>query len=521
MLLHDFLDYRARIQPESEFAVQGERRLTYRQAQDEVHRLANAFLSAGLGKGDRVAVLAKNSVEYALLYFAASKAGVVPVPLNYRLTPAEWSFIVHDSGARMLIAGPAYVAAIDAIRADLAGVEGFVSIGAGEAPGWMDYGAWTAAQPATAPHKRILETDDLYQMYTSGTTGHPKGAVLSHAAVTAHDVQLGVEFRGEPGDRWLVVAPLYHTAGASVVFISTYWGGRLLIQEDFVPAEVVRAFSEEHIRNTILVPAMIQACLTMVPDVAERRYDGLGTILYGASPIAEATLRRAIEVFGCGFVQVYGMTEVTGAVTVLLPSDHALALATRPQLLLSAGRPLLGVEIRIVDENDEPLPPGEIGEIVMRGPLLMNGYWNLPQATAEALHGGWMHSGDAGVMDRDGYIYVQDRIKDMIISGAENIYPREVEDVLFQHPAVADAAVIGVPDERWGETVKAVVQLRASAAATDEEIIEFCRGRLAGFKRPRSVDFVEALPRNPSGKVLKRQLREPYWAGQQRAVAGA
>jgi acyl-CoA synthetase (AMP-forming)/AMP-acid ligase II len=265
---------------------------------------------------------------------------------------------------------------------------------------------------------------------------------------------------------------------------------------------------------------MIQACLTAVPDVTQRNYDNLRLIHYGASPIAEATLRRAIETFKCEFSQGYGMTEMSAGIAILSWADHQCALKDRPDLLLAAGRPVLGTEVKIVDANDNPLPNGVIGQVLTRGPQMMKGYWKQPDATAEALRGGWMHTGDAGILDEEGYLYIQDRFKDMVVSGGENVYPRIVEEVLFKHPAVAEAAVIGVPDEKWGETIKAVVVLRQGMNATEDEIIDFCRGKLGGFERPRSVDFVETLPRTPSGKVLKRVLREPYWTDQKRRVAG-
>jgi acyl-CoA synthetase (AMP-forming)/AMP-acid ligase II len=227
-----------------------------------------------------------------------------------------------------------------------------------------------------------------------------------------------------------------------------------------------------------------------------------------------------MEVFKCDFAQAYGMTETTAVLTYLFPQDHTTAVLEQPNLLLAAGRPVAGTEIRIVDEDDAPVPEGAIGEIIARGPQLMRGYWNLADESAAALRGGWMHTGDAGIMDDQGYIFIQDRVKDMIVSGGENVYPRTVEDALFQHPAVADVAVIGVPDEQWGETVKAIVVLKQDATATPEELIDHCRGKLGGFQRPRSVDFVSELPRNPSGKVVKRQLREPYWVGHKRRVAG-
>jgi acyl-CoA synthetase (AMP-forming)/AMP-acid ligase II len=523
MRLHDFLDYHVREHPETEFAVEGERSLTYRDARDEVHRIANALVDAGLQTGDRAAILAKNSIEYVLLYYACSKVGVVAVPLNYRLAPPEWSHIVNDSQAKAIFAAAEFAPGIDSVRGELSRVGQFVILDGDGTAGWTGFRSFTNGKPTTAPERDISADDDVYQMYTSGTTGRPKGAVLTHRAVAANLTQvafaMGATIDSKPGDRWLIVAPVYHAAAAVTIFAGVYWAACLYIMPDFVPQDVVRALDEENVAMATLVPAMIQACLVMVPDVAEREYRSLRLISYGGSPIAEQTLRRAVEVFKCDFAQGYGMTETTAVISYLLPSDHERALREKPSLLLSAGRPLVGTEVRLVDDHDRPVPHGAIGEIIMRGPQLMRGYWNLSEATEEALRGGWMHTGDAGVMDEEGFIYIQDRVKDMIVSGGENVYPREVEEVLFQHPAVADAAVIGVPDQRWGETVKAIIVPREGQQPTAEEIMEYCRGRLGGFKLPRSVDFAESLPRNPSGKVLKRELRERYWAGETRRVS--
>jgi acyl-CoA synthetase (AMP-forming)/AMP-acid ligase II len=519
MRLHDFLDYQARERPDADLAVHGARRVSYGQAARETDRIAAAFVGAGLRPGARIAVLAKNCLEYPLLFYGASKAGVVPVPLNYRLAPPEWQYIVDDAGAELLIAHDEYTAALAPVREALPRVRRWLAFGGPVAAGWEDFRAFVRAAPSEPPECPVRTGDDCYQMYTSGTTGRPKGAVIAHAAVTANVFQASLALGGQPGERVLVVAPMYHAAAALTAFYAVARGGTLVVHEDFVPAAVVRALAEDGIARVTLVPAMIQACLVLVPDVAARRYESLRAITYGASPIAEDTLRRAMDVFGCEFVQGYGMTETTALLTYLMPEDHRRALAGRPELLLSAGRPVVGTELRIVDVQDRPVPPGTVGEICTRGPQLMRGYWRQPEATAEALRGGWMHTGDAGYLDAAGYLFIQDRVKDMIVSGAENVYPREVEEVLYRHPAVADAAVIGVPDAEFGEAVKAVVVLRPGATASAEELIAFCRGRLGGYKRPRSVDFVAALPRNPSGKVLKRELREPYWRGHARRVS--
>ncbi len=519
MRLHDYVDFLGREHPDWEFAVCGDRQLSYGEALAESNRLANALAGAGLARGDRFSYLSKNSLEYPLLFIAASKIGAVPVPLNYRLAPLELAYIANDSGSRILIARGEYVDAIDGIRSELKTVETFIGLEAPAHAGWESYASWVGAQPATAPECEVQPDDDLYQMYTSGTTGRPKGAIVTHRALLSQLSQQIPAFEVTSDDRTLIVAPLYHAAAAVTAMGCIVLGSPMVIHEEFDPTAVVRALSEERITRTTLVPAMIQACLVFVSDVAERSYDNLRLIVYGASPIAAEPLKRAMEVFGCDFAQGYGMTETTAQLTLLTPDDHRAALAGRPELLLSAGRPIPGTQVRIVDENDRPVPNGTIGEIVGRGPQLMRGYWNLPEASAEALAGGWMHTGDAGILDDEGYLYIQDRTKDMVVSGGENVYPREVENVLFEHPAVADVAVIGVPDEKWGEAVKAIIVLREGESATSEEIIDFCRGKLAGYKRPRSVDFIDALPRNASGKVLKKDLREKYWVGHTRRVS--
>lgn len=520
MRLHDYLDHWARRRPESDFCIHEGRKLSYSEAASRINRIANALLEAGIGPGDRIAILGKNSIDYLLLFFAASKSGVVPVPLNYRLAPPEWSYIINDAEAKAVFVSGELTDSFDSVRGDLEKTRLFVTLDGDARGGWRSIAVWSALAASTAPPVEILEDDVCFQMYTSGTTGRPKGAMITHRNIASQITQMLADFE-IPHGRTLVVAPLYHIAAALTAFSSIAIGSALWIEDTFHPTNVVNTLSTEGITFAMLVPAMIQTCLVMVPDAARRQYPSLGVIAYGASPIAETTLRQAIETFQCRFVQGYGMTETTACLTVLNGADHVRAMNGHPKLLLAAGKPVMGTEVRIVDDQDRPVPPGTLGEIVARGPQVMKGYWNRPRDTAEALRGGWMHTGDAGRMDEDGYIYIEDRIKDMIVSGGENVYPREVEDVLFSHPAVADAAAIGVPHEKWGETVKAIVVLKQGSEAKAWEIIEHCRDRLGGFKCPTSVDFADSLPRNPSGKILKRDLREPYWQGQTRRVAGA
>ncbi|HTO52137.1 MAG TPA: long-chain-fatty-acid--CoA ligase [Myxococcota bacterium] len=517
MRLFDLFDWHARERPDAPYAWFAGRETSYGEALSRANRIANALVAEGLEPGARVAFLAKNCAEYGVFYMGAAKAGVVPVPLNYRLAPPEWSYIVNDARAELLFARGALVSAIDPVRGELASVRRCIALEA-RVPGWDDYEHWLARASDAPPERFIDDASDVYQMYTSGTTGRPKGAVLQHRAVMENARQISAVTQVGLGERYLVVAPMYHAAAAVTSFWVAAQGGSMYVLEDFAPGEVVRVLSEERIVAGTLVPAMIQACLVNVPDVAERNYDTLRTIIYGASPIAVETLRRAIEVFGCGFAQGFGMTETTAAATFLLATDHERALRGQPSLLLSCGRALPGTEVMIADADDNEVPRGQIGEILVRGPQLMRGYWNLPEASKEALRGGWMHTGDAATMDDEGYVYIQDRVKDMIVSGGENVYPREIEDVLFQHPSIADAAVIGVPDAQWGEVVKAIVVVKSGTTVTEIELIEFARRSLASYKRPRSVDFIAELPRNPSGKVLKKDLREPFWRGHTRRV---
>lgn len=519
MRLHDYLEYHARERSELRFAEFEGESITYGQANARANQMASAMHSASLGVGDRFAYLSKNSIDFVTMYFAASKVGAVPVPLNYRLAPREWLYIIDDAGAQVLLAQSEFTAGLDTVASEMEKVRLKVVLDGAETPGWRQFEEWIGDQPDQNLALDIKESDLLYQMYTSGTTGLPKGAMISQHAIDCNLTMLATLVPPVPGDwKVLVVAPMYHAAASVALMCGISRASTLVIHREFDPAGVVRCLAEENVAMAGLVPAMIQACLVAVPDIKSQSFPGLKYLLYGASPIAEETLREAIDVFACDFCQGFGMTETSALATGLSPADHVRALAGEPGLLLSAGRPVLGTEIKICDEDDNELPRGQVGEIAIRGPQLMEGYWHLDEATEKALKNGWMHTGDAAYMDQEGYIFIQDRIKDMIVCGGENVYPREVENALFEHSAIADAAVIGIPSEQWGEAIMAFLVLREGESVTADEMIEFCRERLAGFKIPRKIEVLEEIPRNTSGKVLKKDLREPYWQGQERRV---
>lgn len=518
MRIHDFLSYWSVNAPDRVCVEDGTTSFTYREAEQRATRFAAVLDGLGIRRGDRIALLSKNSAEWAPLYYGAFKAGVVPVPLNFRLHPREWSYQLKDSGARAIFAGPEFTSGIDEIRAEVP-TEKFVSI-TGSQGEWSSLHSLLAdADVDGSGDVEIAEDDDLYQMYTSGTTGRPKGAVITHKAALANLTQIRTFLPLYQGEGTLLVAPLFHAAAA----MSLYWyiscGATIHVQPDFNPEACLQLLANGEIASATFVPAMIQIIVGL-PAAENRSYPGLRNVIYGASPIGEKTLRKALELFDCDFVQGYGQTECCSTLTFLGPDEHRRALAGEGQLLLSCGRPVVGTTIRITDSTGKEVPQGEVGEILARGPQIMRGYWNLPEATEATLADGWLHTGDAGYLDDAGYLFISDRVKDLIVSGAENIYPREIEDVIANLPGVSDVAVIGVPHEKWGETVKAIVVRGEGTALTADDVTEHCRTQLASYKVPRSVDFIDSLPRNATGKVLKTTLREPYWQGHSRRVGG-
>jgi fatty-acyl-CoA synthase len=481
------------------------------------NRVANALKALGVKPRERIAYVGKNSDIYFELLLGAMKANVVMAPVNWRLAGPEIAFIVEDCRAPVLFVGPEFVDLIERIRSQLPSVRTFIATEGG-ALGWQDFAAWRDAQSGDDPRVEISRQDIAIQLYTSGTTGKPKGAMLSHANLL-HFVETGRDQKPD-WNKWteddvsLVAMPIFHIGGSGWGILGLYHGAKGVIAREFDPTKVLDFFEQSGITKIFMVPAAMQFVVRQ-PRARQMEFSGLKYMLYGASPIPAALLKECIEVFKCGFVQMYGMTETTGTIVALPPEDHVEGL----ERMRSAGKALPGVELAILDANGNKLPPGEVGEIATRSGSNMAGYWNLPEDTARTLDSeGWLRTGDAGYMDKDGYLYIHDRIKDMIISGGENIYPAEVESAICDHPDVAEVAVVGVPDDKWGEAVRAIVVMKPGKKVTPSDIINFTRERIAGFKTPKSVDFIEALPRNASGKILRRHLRDPYWAGKDRQV---
>lgn len=495
------------------------RNTSFRDYNRHADQVGNGLIAAGIPQGARIAYYGKNSDHYFELMLGAMKAGAVMTPVNWRLAPPEVAYILRDAEAPALFVGPEFLPTIRQLAPDLPHLKLVVAMEGG-APEWPDYASWRDAQSATPCGVAIDGNTVALQLYTSGTTGHPKGAMLTHR----NFLDLRDESRHGPSPDWnqwrdtdvsLLAMPVFHIGGSGWGIFALYYGAKTVVMREFDPAAVLEYFERHRVSKLFLVPAAMQF-IVRLPRAREIDYARLRYMLYGASPIPAALLKECMDVFKCGFVQLYGMTETTGMLTVLAPEDHTTDDVPH---MRSAGKPLPGVEVAILDAEGNQLPPGHTGEIATRSNAVMAGYWRLPDATAHTIAAdGWLRTGDAGMIDENGFVYVQDRIKDMIISGGENIYPAEVESALFAHPAVAEVAVIGVPDETWGEAVKAVVVRKQGADLTAEDLIGWARQHIAAYKVPKSVDFIPALPRNATGKILRRRLREPYWEGRDRQI---
>lgn len=499
--------------PDKPALVDAGRSLSFAQFDMRTNRLNHALRARGLARGDRVAVLSKNRLECVEAYGVA-KTGMIAVPLNWRLSARELLHPLKDSAPRALLAEPEFIPLIDSLRGEIDGVTDFIAFGAARS-GWLDYETLLAQASAEQPHAEVLPTDPLCIMYTSGTTGAPKGATLTHGALlrNAHAAAQGL-LGLTPDDVTLAITPLFHVGGMWYhLFPSFATGGTTVLMNGFEPRAVLAALREHRISNVHLVPTMIHAMVEQ-PDADEFHLEHLRFIYYAASPIPVEVLRRALRVFAnSAFVQSYGSTEA-GVVTGLAPEDHLRALRDprAAALLASCGRAIGGIGLRVVDAGGRTVESGAIGEIAVRSDRSMAGYWNNEVATRAAFVDGWFMTGDMGQVDDEGYVTLVDRKNDMIVSGGENVYPVEVEQVLYRDPAVLEAAVFGLPDTHWVEKVAAAIVLRPGARATAEEIITRARALLAGYKCPKTVFFTENLPRNLTGKVLKKELRRVYGA---------
>lgn len=489
----------------------GDSRVTWGELHSRSNRVADALRRAGVGAGDRIALLDKNGCEYFELLFGAAKLGAVLVAINWRLTAGEVEYIVVDAQARLFVCAAEFAGLAAGLQ--LPGVTTRLEIG-----GAGGYAAWRDAGEDTDPGLEASGADTAFHMYSSGTTGDPKGVLLSHDNVFGPLPVSSARWQVDEGSVNMVAMPLFHVGGGGWAMVGMFHGCTSVIVREVDPAALIRLIGEHRISHAFLVPVLLHF-MQLVPGAASGDYSSLKLVVYGASPISESVLAGAVRLLGCGFAQAYGLTETTGAIVTLPPEDHDLQ-GPHVHRLRAAGVPHEGVELKIVaPDTGAALPVGEPGEIWTRSRHNMVGYWRDPVATAATITAdGWLRTGDVGYFDADGYLYIHDRVKDMIISGGENIYPAEVENVLAKHPSVGDVAVIGIPSEVWGESPFAVVVPARGAEVDVGALLAFARQHLAKYKVPVGVDLRATLPRTPTGKLLKRELRAPYWQGRSREV---
>lgn len=503
--------------PQAIASIYGERRRTFAEMGNRVARFAGALRALGLQPGDRIGMLSLNSDRYLEYYMAVYWAGCAVNPANFRWSATEIAYSLDDCDTRVLVVDDQFLPMVAELRQRSTSLRTLIYAGDDATPEGML--SFEAMIEQSAPVEDALRkgSDLAGVFYTGGTTGFPKGVMLSHSGLAINALSLVAEIRFDEETIGLHAAPMFHIADGAFMNAMLTRGGTHVMLPSFTPAGVLQAIERERITAMLLVPTMIQMTVDH-PDAGKYKLSSLRKVLYGASPISEAVVERATRALpNAEFFQAYGMTELSPVATILRPEYHTAAGRALGKIR-SAGRPTYCVEVRIVDALGAELPRGEVGEIAVRGPCTMLGYWNKPEQTRSATYDGWMHTGDAGRMDDEGFVFVVDRMKDMIITGGENVYSAEVENAVQQHPAVATCAVIGIPDERWGECVHAVVVRRPDAKITAEELKEHCKALIANYKCPRSLEFVDALPVSGAGKVLKTKLREPYWKGRERHV---
>ncbi len=514
MVIGDILAINAEKYPQKTALTLGEERLSYGQINEESNRLANALIDQGAKEGLRVAILGKTSPRTIQSIFGVAKTGAALVMINNLLRPREWEFLLKDCRPSFLLLEEEFIPPIISLREKIPFVKKLLSLG----NGWGEvesFENWTKEASPINPQKRVRYTSIFNLLYTAGTTGIPKAAVYTHQGFYENLLSTIIDTPGQGYDEvWLGPVPLYHVGGFTTVIRAFLMSNTLILFDSFDPPTYLKTIERERVTILYAYPTMIHA-LVNHPEAELHDYSSLRLIIYGGSAMPLSTLKKAFHIFKGDFLQRYGSTECCGgAISILYPQDHRLARLGDEraiQRLSSAGRPALGTIVKLIDEEGQAITePGMIGEIVAKLNAPMKGYWRRPKETQETLREGWLYTGDLGKRDEQGYLYIVDRKKDMIISGARNIYPREIEEILHKHPAILEAAVIGVPDEYWGESVKAIIVLRPGKSLTVEEVIAYCKENLASYKKPRSVEFVSSLPKNPGGKIEKKELRRLY-----------
>jgi acyl-CoA synthetase (AMP-forming)/AMP-acid ligase II len=493
------------------------KQISYKELDKRTNRLAQGLYALGLKKGDRVAIQSWNRPEIAETEVACYKAGMVRIPINARLSAAEATGILNNAEVKALIGDKPHLESLMDNQPSLESVQHFINVD-GPSGGTIFYDTLLSENKEESPDVEV-EMDELAVLtYSSGTTGKLKGIMQSYGNRMAmiRKALMFPEVRIKPGDKIVHVGPITHVSGMLLMpFFFT--GGCNLILNRFDLDMLLDTIQREKVNYTMVVPAMINFVLAY-PKARQYKFDSLKGIFYGAAPISPTRVQQAIDLFGPILIQGYGMSETTSFIAVLTASEHTEALKNNPDRLGSCGRPVFDTEIRVVNERGEQVAPGEVGEITARGPDIMKGYYKDPELTQKTIINNWIYSGDMAKVDEEGYIYIVDRKTEMIITGGFNVYPSEIEQVLYRHPSVMEACAIGVPDEKWGEAIKAVVVLKKGCTATEEEIINHCKELLSGYKKPQSVDFVNELPKNPNGKIARRSVKEIYWAGKARRV---
>jgi len=525
MILTETLKKASKLFPQKEAIVCGGRRWTYQEFHQRINRLSHLLKGFGIEKDDKVAVLLPNCHYFLEVYYGIAQIGAISVPINIRLSPGEIAFILQDSESKILILDPVYQKQVDPIREKIVGIKKILwtrdGIVSKEDRDLHYEKVLEKGDPCPPPEISIHDEDVAQIYYTSGTTGRPKGVMLSHKNVTTHALGTIAEIHLTDQDVWIHVAPLFHLADAWATWAITWVGGTHVLVREFDPKTVLETIEKERVTLTNLIPTMLNLMVND-PDVGKYDYSSLRVLLSGGAPIAPEVVKKIVQTFKCDYIQTYGMTETSPYLTLSLLKGHLKKLDETEQLRFKSktGREFIGVELKVVNDRGEEIKKDEkeVGEIIVRGDIVTRGYWKLPEETAKAIKNGWLYTGDMAVMDEEGYVTIVDRKKDMILTGGENVYSTEVENVLYMHPAILECAVVGVPDEKWGEAVKGIVVLKQGQTATEQEIIRFCKDRIAHYKAPKSIDFIEALPKTGSGKIQKKELRDRYWKGYEKKV---